>query len=33
VVKQAVPQFVFKPAERDGKRVAYETHLTLQFNP
>ena len=33
VVRQAIPQFLFKPVERGGKRVAFETHLTLKFAP
>ena len=32
-VKLAIPQFRFAPAERDGKRVTYETHLTMYFKP
>ena len=32
-INEAMPQFRFAPAMRDGKPTEYETHLTLNFDP
>ena len=33
VINEAMPQFRFAPALRDGKPTQYETHLSLNFDP
>lgn len=32
-INEAIPQFRFAPAMRDGKPTQYETHLSLAFDP
>ena len=32
-INEAMPQFRFAPAMRDGKPTEYETHLSLNFDP
>ena len=32
-INEAMPQFRFAPAMRDGKPTQYETHLSLNFDP